>query len=248
MELKKTVERIVPKNFETREEYLLYLRHFFAYEKVLQFLEDDFRVLEIGFGEGYGTNLLADHLNRITALDVNKKAVDYANGKYGDDNCKFQHYNGNRLPYSDQHFDAVISFQVIEHIGDDHQFVKEIQRVLKKNGIAVITTPNRKTRLKPGEEPWNEFHVREYSANQLQKLLSGYFDDVTIMGVRAEPDVERIESNRVSRSLSLYKLLPNFLKRYTTEDYIEEYDTDSFYLKEDKVNKSMDLFAIARRV
>ena len=247
MELNKTVERIVPKNFETREEYLLYLRHLFAYEEVIKFLDNDFRVLEIGFGEGYGTNFLSDHLNRITGLDVNKKAVSYANQIYGDDNCKFEYYDGNKLPYADEHFDAVISFQVIEHIEDDHRFIKEIHRVLKNEGKSVLTTPNRKTRLAPGQDPWNEFHIREYSASQLDEMLSGYFSEVRVWGVRGDSGVETIEKNRVKRNLSFYKLLPGFLKRLVTEDYINEYDTDSFYLEKNQVDKSMDLFAIVKK-
>lgn len=247
MELEKTVERIVPKDFQTREEYLLYLRHLFAYEEVIKFLENDFKVLEIGFGEGYGTNLLSQYLDHITGLDVNKNAVNYASVKYGEENCKFEYYNGHKLPYSDNHFDAVISFQVIEHIKDDNQFVNEIQRVLKNGGKAVMTTPNRNTRLEPGEEPWNEFHVREYSAAQLNELLSGYFSEVQVWGVRGDSSVETIEKNRVNRSLSLYKLLPNLLKRLVANDFINEYDTNSFFIEKYRVEKSMDLFAIMHK-
>jgi ubiquinone/menaquinone biosynthesis C-methylase UbiE len=247
MELEKTVERIVPKNFQTREEYLLYLRHVFAYEEALKYLENGFHVLEIGFGEGYGTNLLAHHIDSITALDVNKEAVEYANNKYGDENCSFVHYDGNTLPFSDDKFDAVISFQVIEHIEDDHNFISEIHRVLKKGSSTILTTPNRETRLEPDEEPWNEFHIREYSSGQLNDLLSGYFRSVEVNGVRAKQAVEMIEKNRVKRKLSLYKLIPDFLKRYFTEDFMSQYDTSEFYLEEKQVGKSMDLFAIAQK-
>lgn len=247
MELEKTVERIVPKNFQTREEYLLYLRHAFAYEEALKYLENRFHILEIGFGEGYGTHLLAQHLDSITALDVNKEAVEYANDKYGDKNCSFVQYDGDALPFSDDKFDAVVSFQVIEHIEDDHDFIRELHRVLKNGCSAILTTPNRETRLKPGEEPWNQFHIREYSSGQLNDLLSGYFKSVEVNGVRGKPAVEKIERNRVKRKLSLYKLLPDSLKRFFTEDFMNQYDTSEFYLEKKQVEKSMDLFAIAEK-
>lgn len=247
MELQKTVERIVPKDFQTREEYLLYLRHLFAYEEALKFLDEDKHVLEIGFGEGYGANLLARHLESITAVDVNKKAVEYANQKYSGENCTFIHFDGHELPYRDEEFDAVISFQVIEHIEDDKNFVKEIHRVLKQGEKAILTTPNRETRLKPGEEPWNEFHIREYNPQQLHEVLSEFFPSVEIHGIRAEKEVEKIEHNRVKRNLSLYKLLPDTLKRMVTGDFKHVYNTDVFYLDSRQADKSMDLFAIARK-
>lgn len=247
MELKKTVERIVPKDFQTREEYLLYLRHLFAYEEVLKFLDEDQQILEIGFGEGYGANLMAQHLGSITALDVNKDAVKYANEKYGRENCTFIHFNGHELPFQEEKFDAVISFQVIEHIEDDKNYLKEIHRVLKQGEKAILTTPNRETRLNPGEEPWNEFHVREYNANQLHEELSECFPSVEIHGVRAKNEIEKIERNRVKRKLSFYKLLPDALKRMVTGDFKNRYNTGLFYLDRQNVNLSMDLFAVAQK-
>lgn len=245
MELKKTVERIIPMEFKTREEYLLFLRHRFAYEKAVTYLEKDYKLLEIGFGEGYGACYVDDHVQAVDALDVHKNSVVYANEKYGTESCSFIHYTGENLPFQDDTYDAVITFQVIEHIEDDHRFLQEIKRVLKKNSPALITTPNRETRLGPEEEPWNEFHVREYSKKQLQDLLNGYFNRVQILGVRGERQVEKIEKNRTERTLSLYKLLPNALKRFFTGDFMSEYDTEVFYLEEEQVRKAMDLFAIA---
>jgi ubiquinone/menaquinone biosynthesis C-methylase UbiE len=247
MELEKTVERIVPKDFKSREEYLLYLRHLFAYEEALKFLDKGLQVLEIGFGEGYGANLMAQHLGSVTALDVNKQAVEYANQKYSNDNCTFIHYNGHELPFGEDKFDAVISFQVIEHIEDDENYLKEIHRVLKKGEKAILTTPNRETRLNPGEEPWNEFHVREYNSEQLNEVLSEFFPSVEIQGIRAEKEIEKIERNRVKRKLSFYKLLPDALKRMVTGDFINRYNTGLFYLDSQNVNLSMDLYAFAQK-
>jgi len=245
MELKKTVERIVPGEFKTREEYLLFLRHMFAYEQALTFLEEEYKLLEIGFGEGYGAFFVNKYVQSVDAIDVHKKAVDYANEKYGSEGCSFIHYEGDKIPFKNDTYDAVVSFQVIEHIEDDHRFLQEVNRVLKKNRPVLITTPNRETRLGPDEEPWNEFHVREYSKKQLQELLSQHFNKVQVFGVRGEGNVEKIERNRVQRKLSLYKLLPDALKRVFTSDFMAEYDTDVFYLEEEQVRESMDLFAIA---
>jgi 2-polyprenyl-3-methyl-5-hydroxy-6-metoxy-1,4-benzoquinol methylase len=69
----------------------------------------------------------------------------------------------------DNAFDVVVSFQVIEHIRNDRQYIKEIYRVLKPGGKALITTPNIKMSL--SRNPW---HIREYTAVELSDLSSIY--------------------------------------------------------------------------
>lgn len=243
MALEKTVERIVPKNFKSREEYLLYLRHIFVYEELEKKLAGSDNVLEIGFGEGYGTQLISKFVDSVIGLDVNQQAVDHANDKYSGRNCNFMHYNGERLPFDENIFDGVVSYQVIEHIEDDEQFLNEIYRVLKKGGSCYLTTPNRLHRLKPGQEPWNSFHIREYDPGQLKRLLLKIFPQVKLSGVNAEPEVHRIETERVKRGITLNKLLPNFLKRFMYGDFTEQYDTNDFSLDKEEVNSGLDLFA-----
>lgn len=246
MELEKTVERIVPKDFKSREEYLLYLRHVFVYEVLMSRLEEKDSVLEIGFGEGYGSNMISGFTKSVIGLDVNEDAVNFANEKYGTSNCSFQKYDGGKLPFEDQSFDTVVSYQVIEHIDDDLSYLKQIHRVLKNGGTFYLTTPNRLHRLEPGQEPWNPFHVREYSPEQLQELLGSVFPQVTVKGVNAEKEVRQIEIDRVKRGITLKKLMPNSLKRLVYGDYMNKYSTDSFFLDED-ASLGLDLFAICNR-
>ena len=75
-------------------------------------------------------------------------------------------------------FDFVITFQVIEHIINDEDFVREIHRVLKKGGKLILTTPNKKMSIT--RNPW---HIREYTIEELQVLLKKYFAAVDANGV-----------------------------------------------------------------
>jgi SAM-dependent methyltransferase len=75
-------------------------------------------------------------------------------------------------------YDSVFSFQVIEHIQDDVLFLKEIHRVMRPGGIAMITTPNRKMSL--SRNPW---HIREYLSNELKQLAQGIFAHVEMKGI-----------------------------------------------------------------
>ena len=96
------------------------------------------------------------------------------------------------LDFADESFDYVISFQVIEHIKQDHEFVKEVCRVLRKGGVFIVSTPNAPMSLT--RNPW---HVREYTSQELKELLSKDFSQVEMMGVKGnEKIMEYYEANR----------------------------------------------------
>lgn len=191
--ISKTGERVIPEDFESKEEYLIYLLHLFAYEFAKKEIPENKFVLEVGCGEGYGTSLLSQNSAKIIAMDVDKNTITHASEKYGAENCVFKLYDGIRIPYEDNTFDAVVSFQVIEHIQDDVNYVSEIYRVLRRDGLFIVTTPNRTYRLKPGQKPLNEFHVREYYRQELENILRKKFSDVSVWGIRGNEEVQRIE-------------------------------------------------------
>ena len=266
--LPKTTERFTPDNLGSKEEYLLYLRHLYAYGIATDQISRNSFVLEVGTGEGYGTKLLSEHFEKIVGLDVDEQTIVRARKKYGSGNCVFTLYDGIRIPFEDNMFDAVISFQVIEHIQDEKNYVSEIYRILKTNGIFILTTPNRNLRLKPGQRPWNRFHVREYDPNELELVLKSKFSDVKIFGVFGNEEVQRIEIERVKRSLRITsfdpldfrKLIPeplkqkmlNILKRIRDKNtgiqsdryFLDKYSVKDYFMSETHISESLDLLAI----
>ena len=269
--ISKTGGRVIPEHFESKEEYLVYLRHLFAYEFAKDTLLKNSCVLEVGCGEGYGTNLLSQHVRKIIGLDVDKNTIAQASRKYCSESCVFEVYDGVRIPYNDNTFDAVVSFQVIEHLQDDINYVSEVYRVLKEHGSFVLTTPNRTYRLKPGQQPWNRFHVREYDPHEFENILHSKFSDVTVWGIRGNEEVQKIEIERVKQGLSIIsfdflnfrKLIPELLKpivikvlRKTTRrnqkskndgDFLNRYSSKDFYVIRDNVRNSLDLLGICRK-
>jgi SAM-dependent methyltransferase len=72
-------------------------------------------------------------------------------------------------------FDCVVSVEVLEHVERDEAFVREVYRVLKNQGVFLMTTPN-------GDyvKNTNPDHKRHYSRQQLTDLLSLSFEDVKV--------------------------------------------------------------------
>ncbi len=147
------------------------------------------RVLEIGTGTGYGIDIIAPRCSRFVTMDKTRSEELGAMPA----NVEFKEGVVPPLPFADESFDCVVSFQVIEHINHDKEFVSEVRRVLKEGGKFIISTPNRPMSLT--RNPW---HVREYTAEQFSALLSG-FSVVEAMGVAGNERVwSYYEKNRES--------------------------------------------------
>ena len=94
--------------------------------------------LDIGSGTGELIQLVKTNFN------VSCYAVDYTDTLMQDEKQKVDVTDLNHcsLPYDDNFFDAVTFTEVIEHLEDHRKILKEINRVLKKDGVLVVTTPN----------------------------------------------------------------------------------------------------------
>ena len=194
-----TTERFDPTRPTTAEDRVMGLFHRYAYEVAAASIEPGARVLDVGFGEGYGAEILGTP--NYLGVEVDEKVVARARSRHP--RFHFASYDGRRLPPGP--FDLAISFQVIEHVDEPEPWLDEIARVSRR---AMFTTPNRIHRVRDGERPWNRYHVREFLAEELRALLAAHFDDVVVYGVSARPEIEAVELARVARARKIARLDP----------------------------------------
>lgn len=177
-----TAERV--SNRDASDNYV-FQRSILAYYKAAELVSGD--VLEIGTGMGYGVEVVAPAADKYVTID---KSCAYNVELPA--NSEFRQMTVPPLDFADESFDYVISFQVIEHIKNDKEFVTEVSRVLRKGGKFIVSTPNAPMSLT--RNPW---HVREYTAEELKKLLSKEFSQIDMMGVSGnEKIMEYYEANR----------------------------------------------------
>lgn len=159
----------------------IHQRLFKAYVVAREYVDGD--VLEVGCGEGRGFDLLIPKARTFTAVDKIKPVIEGLQKKHPTARL----ISMNIPPLSglpDDAYDFVLSFQVIEHIADDALFLKEVYRVLRPGGTALLTTPNRKLSLT--RNPW---HIREYLPDELNKLARRYFPETEMKGITGNEKV-----------------------------------------------------------
>lgn len=135
-------------------------------------------MLEIGCGEGIGPSLLSRKAASMVALDYSEEAIGVARSRYGDCGIEFQLMKVPPIQFPSGAFDAIICFQMIEHLKEPDELVVEIARVLKEEGLALIATANKEETITE-----NPYHLHEFGAHELETLLKKHFRSVEMSGV-----------------------------------------------------------------
>lgn len=132
------------------------------------------KVLDVACGEGYGTYLLKKWgAAKVTGVDISKEALFVARDKFVDKGIKFIEHNVEELPFEDNSFDVVVSYETIEHLDNPEKFLMEIKRVIRGDGIIIVSCPNDPYYYK-NDSTDNPFHKRKYTWFDFQKLAIKY--------------------------------------------------------------------------
>jgi len=130
------------------------------------------RVLDVGFGLGYGMVSMAEKAGELVGIEIDRRAVSRGQElvEKVPQIVAVKHYDGRTIPYNDNSFDVVTCVDVLEHVPDYEAFLREMLRVSGR--VVFLSTPNRRPEYtRPDGKPKNRWHLREWSFQELNMIL-----------------------------------------------------------------------------
>lgn len=239
---------------------------FFEHLRRYYFIKDLCRnkyVLDAGCGNGYGSRFLANYAKNVTAIDIDEGAIKNAQLTYKKSNLKFMPINILNKTLK-RRFDIVCSFEVIEHIRHQEKFICNIKDLLKKNGVLIISTPNKMIVSPNSKKPSNPFHVKELSYAEFKNFMLKHFKNVEVYGQGTNNNLSKlvdfmryIRCNKYFFYISIFILnfIKIIIKRTDIWDYqknmrtsvkLLEKNIDKYAISKDGVEKKPNFVAVCK--
>ncbi len=145
--------------------------HLSRYEFALEYCEDK-DVLDAACGTGYGSSLLGELAKSVHGIDLDSDAIEYARVKYGAEKIQFEKSLVENTAFEAGSFDVVVSFETVEHTLCPSAHAMEIARLLKDDGMAIISVPN----------CWGltDHHFWDFSESMLVEIFGVFFAEIEL--------------------------------------------------------------------
>lgn len=138
--------------------------------------------LDAACGVGYGSYYLRKFCNAkmVYGIDINEESIKEAKNLFGGDadNLIYKVSDVANTSFEDMQFDLIVSMETFEHVLNIDNYLKEMQRILKKDGKFIVSTPNKKFYSESGI--LNKYHLNEMHKDEFKICLSKYFDIDTL--------------------------------------------------------------------
>jgi ubiquinone/menaquinone biosynthesis C-methylase UbiE len=188
-------------------------------KQIVSVLKPEDKILDVGVGLGRLLSQLTLNVEKY-GVDISKSYLNEAKSK-GINVClsKIE-----ELPYNDNSFDVIVTTDVLEHVFDLNQCVREIKRVLKPNGYLIVRVPYKEDLSAYVNYDLYEFiHLRNFDENSLdlffRKIFNFQFINFELAGI--------IENNsRLNIPFQLVEFKVNFF-----ENLIQHYKLNKYYNK-----------------
>jgi len=190
-----TGERFIPQLSDKQTE----LEHLQRYMSIAPLVKGKV-ILDAACGEGYGSNILSEYADQVYGFDISEEAIYRAREKYTQSSISFIQGSVEYLEVPDNSIDMVVSFETIEHVNEEIQikFMREIQRVLKHDGVLIMSTPD-KYWYSDLPKHHNPFHVKEFYKKEYCDFLESFFTHVEFYYQKLE--ISSLISNQKSADI-----------------------------------------------
>ncbi|MDP9840706.1 SAM-dependent methyltransferase [Neorhizobium huautlense] len=140
-------------------------------------------VVDVASGEGFGSDMLASRAKSVIGIDLSAEAIAHAQGRYTRPNLRFQVGDAAAIDLPDSSADVIVSFETIEHIDNQEGAISEFFRVLREDGVLIISSPDIET-YSIRQKYDNPFHKKELDREGFTHLLKQHFGAVRLYGQR----------------------------------------------------------------
>ncbi len=141
------------------------------------YITNNHKVIDIACGSGFGTKIISRWTNNVFGVDISEEAISHAKNTYHDLDENFT--VGNAVNFScSEKYDRVVSFETIEHIPEFKKVIQNYNKLLTKNGLLFISSPNRLITSpncrELSDKPKNKFHTQEFTIPELTNFVNNF--------------------------------------------------------------------------
>jgi SAM-dependent methyltransferase len=238
--LEYTGERMIPGKADEENYFEHLARYMFAKPLV-----KGSRTLDAGCGEGYGSAILAQSASEVLSIDISPDTIESASGKYIAPNLKYIVMDVENINIDPGTFDAVVCFEVFEHIKHPENMLFGIKNILKAGGVLIISTPN--GALPKSGKP-NPFHVKEYTLQEFSEILTIHFPESPyVYGRYGQFNLRRRSGvaaqamqgwMKLKRKFGIGKIMPGSVNKRLKDTKTGPYSVDDFAFREQNIEEA----------
>ena len=161
----------------------IHYEHLHRYAFASRFVQGK-KVLDLASGEGYGTYILSEKAAYVVGVEIDSATVAHAESTYKKENIEFKTGSILDIPIKGEKiFDVVVCFEAMEHVKEHDILFLEIKRLLKDDGLLLVSTPNKEI-YADDSGYCNPFHQKELRYDEFSDFLKKYFLYSCIFGQR----------------------------------------------------------------
>lgn len=209
----------------------MFWRHLKAYDFASLCIKNN-EVLDIGCGDGYGAYHMSRCAKRVVGIDYEESAVLNARKKYAAPNLSYELLDAEKIDSLNSKFDVITCFQNIEHIEHPENMIKGVKKILKPNGLFVVSVVNKLLRSEK-----SPYHYREYSPSDLESLMSSYFSRQLLFGIYGKGIMQGVMAP-VKKDPYIWSRI-----RLGWFRFLHPVSLNDFYI-DNRLDKCLDIFGI----
>jgi len=146
---------------------------------------NDNRILDLGCGDGGIDRGIIAKAREIIGVDVSNKAIKLAEDINNNDRIKYMNITIEDFESVDK-FDAIIMYEIIEHVYDARAILEKVHRLLNQNGHLILSTPNylkliRRLKLLPGIKQIREMMGKETDRINFDHYHEFYYKELKVL-------------------------------------------------------------------